>query len=275
MEILILNIMCEPHPTLDSRPIVRKKDYFWTHLSGAVALKEPLSFTDGMIDGVELTDFEFTPELSDISSDQFSFILFDRETHECLHMPDQPVTEIIILEIPKLSAKSKEEQRSLCDAIQYAIEKHKGQKRKFSGEPYVCHPIRVMSDLAKFQFPIPVLIAGVLHDTIEDTDATEEEIAKLFGNEVASIVKEVTNDKAKLKEMGKTAYLAEKVANLSRSALAVKFADRKDNLSDIGSNEWSKNYLDQSEQVFGYFIIHPSDPELLALYETLLEKIYQ
>lgn len=219
-------------------------------------------------------NFTFDPNIESISTGQFPVILFDPETREIFNLPFEAATEIVVLQIPELSLRTKEEQHLLHEAIQYAIKKHDGQKRKFSGEPYVCHPIRVMCELASLKFPIPILIAGVLHDTIEDTDATEEEISKLFGEEVCSIVKEVTNDEVKLKEMGKTAYLAEKVQQLSRSALAVKFADRNDNLSDLGSNEWSRNYLEQSKKVFDNFVIL-QDPQLLALYENLLQKIYQ
>jgi GTP pyrophosphokinase len=76
-------------------------------------------------------------------------------------------------------------------AYEFAKEKHKGAFRK-SGEPYFTHPAEVAYILAQLRMDIPTITAGLLHDTIEDTGTTPEEIEKEFGREVAFIVKGVT-----------------------------------------------------------------------------------
>ena len=69
-------------------------------------------------------------------------------------------------------------------AIKFAIEKHAGQTR-FDGSPYVNHVISTGKNLAHLGMDTTTIVAGILHDTIEDTETTEEEVKKEFGNEVA------------------------------------------------------------------------------------------
>ena len=76
-------------------------------------------------------------------------------------------------------------------AYYYAKEKHEGQLRK-SGEPYFSHPAEVAFILAELKMDIPTIVAGFLHDVVEDTDTTVEEIEREFGKEVAFIVSGVT-----------------------------------------------------------------------------------
>ncbi len=77
--------------------------------------------------------------------------------------------------------------------------------------------------------------AALLHDTIEDTDTTEEDLKKMFGGLVASLVIELTSDKEKAKEVGKGEYLSGKMINMTGWALTIKLADRLDNVSDLES----------------------------------------
>lgn len=76
-------------------------------------------------------------------------------------------------------------------AIDFATHAHYGQKRK-SGEPYITHPLAVAGILIDWAMDIDTILAGVLHDTIEDTDATLDEIESLFGHDVAFLVDGVT-----------------------------------------------------------------------------------
>jgi len=76
-------------------------------------------------------------------------------------------------------------------AYVYAAQKHRGQLRK-SGEPYLSHPLNVAYILAQMNMDVDTVVGGLLHDTVEDTDATFDEISKLFGQEVAFIVDGVT-----------------------------------------------------------------------------------
>ena len=73
-------------------------------------------------------------------------------------------------------------------AKMWAGMKHKGQYRKYTGEPYVTHPIAVSELVREHGLSETAIIAALLHDTVEDTDATLEEVWELFGEEVAEYV---------------------------------------------------------------------------------------
>ena len=76
-------------------------------------------------------------------------------------------------------------------AFALANEKHKEQKRK-SGEPFIIHPVAVASMLGEMDMDMPSIIAGMLHDIVEDTSVTIGEIRELFGDEIAYLVDGVT-----------------------------------------------------------------------------------
>jgi len=114
--------------------------------------------------------------------------------------------------------------------------KHKGQTRKFSGEPYFEHPKRVAKIIKSFKksHKLDRLIAAALtHDTLEDTNTTHRDLVTLFGGLVASLVKELTSDPEEIARMGKTEYLSKKMIDMSNWALVIKLADRLDNVSDL------------------------------------------
>lgn len=128
---------------------------------------------------------------------------------------------------------------TLEKAIIFATEKHSGVKRKGDGRPYILHPLSVLHTLlaikpnSKNAFLLAV--AAILHDTVEDCDVTLQEIAELFGYQVASLVQELTSDKAEIDRIGKTEYLKQKMINMSSYALFVKLVDRLDNIKDMKS----------------------------------------
>ncbi|MEJ5171587.1 MAG: HD domain-containing protein, partial [Fimbriimonadales bacterium] len=76
-------------------------------------------------------------------------------------------------------------------AFEFAAQRHAGQKRA-SGEPYMAHPLAVADILAEMQMDHVCLVTALLHDTLEDTSATLEEIRRQFGEEVARCVNGVT-----------------------------------------------------------------------------------
>ncbi|MBT4376959.1 bifunctional (p)ppGpp synthetase/guanosine-3',5'-bis(diphosphate) 3'-pyrophosphohydrolase [archaeon] len=142
-------------------------------------------------------------------------------------------------------------------AIQFAEKKHRNQKRKLSGDPYIVHPISVAKIIRenKESHKVNDLIAAAfLHDALEDTDTTEQELRKNFGNLITSLVKELTTDKKETKEKGKKEYLAEKMSDpkkMSSWALAIKLADRLDNVSDLKqqSKEFRKKYTQETKYI--------------------------
>lgn len=82
---------------------------------------------------------------------------------------------------------------NLAKAIEFASKKHINQKRKYTNEPYIVHPIEVMNIVKTVPHSEEMLIAAVLHDTVEDTDATFEEIEQMFGSLVRSLVEDLTD----------------------------------------------------------------------------------
>ncbi|WP_239256185.1 HD domain-containing protein [Listeria ilorinensis] len=114
----------------------------------------------------------------------------------------------------------------------YAQTAHEGQKRKITGEIYFSHPLNVARILRQAGFSEDVVIAGLLHDVVEDTLVTANEIEQEFGSHVAALVLSHTEDKTLSWEERK-AHTIETVrtGNLEEKALIV--ADKYDNLSSI------------------------------------------
>lgn len=90
-----------------------------------------------------------------------------------------------------------EKNELLGKAISFAAEKHAGQVRKGTHIPYIVHPMEVLQILYSMRADTYVMIAGVLHDTVEDTDTSLEEIRELFGDYVAELVASNSEDKSK------------------------------------------------------------------------------
>ena len=139
------------------------------------------------------------------------------------------VLRLIYENIPDSEEDYAQDNARLNSAIYFATEKHAGQLRKTSRLPYILHPLETMQILSTMKADGNLLIAGVLHDTVEDTAATIDEIEVSFGEDVAELVAGHTNDKdlnwmeMKTKEIQsckegssrlKMLFLADKVSNL-------------------------------------------------------------
>lgn len=123
----------------------------------------------------------------------------------------------------------------LIKCVNFAAEKHRTQRRKDPEKtPYINHPIGVayiLTNEAKITDP-EVLQAALLHDTVEDTETTFEEIEELFGKRVCSIVAEVTDNKSLAKEERKRLQIVHAPLS-SYEAKLVKLADKLYNLRDL------------------------------------------
>ena len=112
-------------------------------------------------------------------------------------------------------------------AVSLATEKHKSQLRK-SGEPYINHPLAVKKILEEWGMDEDTIIAGVLHDTVEDTDLTLEEIKTEFGDSVAFLVDGVTKISAARKNMKDLdSYLPATKDNFLRLMIALNHQTRR------------------------------------------------
>lgn len=141
-------------------------------------------------------------------------------------------------------------------ALKFARLKHDGQKRKFSGEPYITHCINVYKSVIEVVNITSdtgitnIAIAALLHDIVEDTDTSINEIREIFGGRVAELVMALTNDPVQIERVGKTQYLSDKIVELDDDALLIKLADRLDNIQDLTNNSWSEKYAFQTIYVF-------------------------
>ena len=124
---------------------------------------------------------------------------------------------------------------AIVKAAQFAAEKHKNQRRKDAdASPYINHPLALASVLAVeggIENP-DVICAALLHDTIEDTKTTAEELDGIFGDKVTGIVLEVTDDKNLDKAVRKEEQVRH-APHISAEAKLVKLADKICNLRDI------------------------------------------
>ncbi len=146
-----------------------------------------------------------------------------------------------------------EEIGRICDAIRFSARKHADQTRKCPGHtPYIIHPIEVADSilmLGGVDDP-NILIAALLHDTVEDTNTSFEEIREAYGPEVEAYVREVTDDKSLPKDVRKQLQI-DNASHKSVGAAIVKLADKLNNLTDLGRNppaDWSQ------ERVEAYFV---------------------
>lgn len=146
-------------------------------------------------------------------------------------------------------------------ALEFARKKHKGQMRK-NNTPveYITHPINVANLVKKYannKENIDDLVSSAyLHDTLEDTNTTYEELICNFGNIISNLVKELTNNDVLKKEMGKTKYLSMKMANMSENALIIKLCDRLDNVSSLydTNKAFIDKYLRETISILNYII---------------------
>ena len=156
---------------------------------------------------------------------------------------------------------TEQELKLLLKALAFAAHKHKDQRRKDpDASPYINHPISLANILCNegHVTDIEVICGALLHDTVEDTETTEEELNDEFGKAICSIVMEVTDDKT-LSGPERKRLQVEHAAHASDKAKLVKLADKIANLRDLASNppahwplerrqryfDWAKAVIDQ------------------------------
>lgn len=169
----------------------------------------------------------------------------------------------------KNSGLAESEIAAILNAAAFAAQKHEFQTRKnVDQDPYIIHPIGVAMNIltiAKVSTP-EVLMAALLHDTVEDTATSPAEIREKFGNEVESYVQELTDDKELPKETRKELQIIN-ASHKSNGASLIKLSDKLYNLTDLSKSTpvgwteervdeyfvWAKNVVDQ---------LPPVSPEL-------------
>lgn len=160
-----------------------------------------------------------------------------------------------------------EKNELLNKAIWFAVERHAGQVRKGTKLPYIVHPLETMNILVAMDADVKLLVAGVLHDVLEDTETEVTEIVALFGSDVAELVKSHSEDKSKSwDERKQTAIkeLKEGSEQLRMLVMADKVSNLRSLLRDyqrLGDAVWSRFNAPKEKQAWYYSEIQD------ALYE--------
>ncbi len=167
----------------------------------------------------------------------------------------------------------------LLEAIEFAAERHASGRRKGSSQrPYINHPItvaRLLACEAGLGDDVELLLAGVLHDTVEDTETDSKELEARFGSEVAAVVREVSDDKS-LPQAERKRLQVEHAPHLSSRAKLVKLADKISNVRDMCQDppDWSlerrQGYVSWAERVVAG--IRGVSPRLEAVFDETVAR---
>ena len=165
----------------------------------------------------------------------------------------------------------------VLQALTFAARKHSSQRRKGSDHaPYINHPISVLDLLWRVGGvrQADVLAAGVLHDTLEDTDTSPQELEAAFGRAVLELVQEVSDDKSLFSAERKRLQI-EHAGKLSTGAKLIKLADKISNVRDLHTNPplfWSRQrrleYMDWAARVVDR--LRGTNPALEAEFDRVL-----
>lgn len=146
--------------------------------------------------------------------------------------------------------------KDLDKVIIFSTKSHGDQLRKYTGEPYITHPISVAKRLEKLGFDDNVLSAAILHDTVEDTPTTLQDIKDNFGDRISKLVEELTDIYTKesypnINRRERKRLEFERLSKVSNEAKSIKLSDIIDNLPSImeGDIGFGRVYLKEKESL--------------------------
>ncbi len=166
----------------------------------------------------------------------------------------------------------------------FAKLKHGKDQRKYTNELYYTHPFAVVDRLKtfnKYKNNKTILAAAYLHDTLEDTDTTYDELKYNFNKEIADLVQELTSDKKQYKNnknetdyKAKAQYLTKKINNISKEARIIKLADREHNVSTMSGapHSFIERYTKETQYILENLKFKP-DTEEKELINSIWKKI--
>jgi (p)ppGpp synthase/HD superfamily hydrolase len=163
----------------------------------------------------------------------------------------------------------------LTIAHDFVTEQHRGEKRKFTNNPYMMHleeTAQLLWEATNGEASDDEYIAALCHDVVENTSTTLEEIGKNFGGTVMELVGEVTNDEAQISIHGKTVHLSKKINAMSNKAFLIKLCDRLSNVIGLQENIIPNQFVDYYIKETQY-IIENLDRKMDAAQEHLIDRI--
>ena len=180
----------------------------------------------------------------------------------------------------------REKEKLFHTALEFAAKAHQNQMRKLSDTPYIVHPVETAWILFKESAPFPLQIAALLHDTLEDTNTTPQDIEALFGKEILALVQACSEDKKKSWEERKThtiAFIKTAPEDVKMLCLADKLSNLRSIASDypkLGESLWQRFHRGKDQQKWYYkeLLLSLSSlkhkkmyQEALSLYQTIFE----
>ena len=162
-------------------------------------------------------------------------------------------------------------------AIIFAAKAHAGQVRKYSGIPYITHPLAVMEVVSTVEHDEDMLVAAILHDTVEDTETTINDISIYFGNDVAELVDCLTDvskpsdgNRALRKKIDRLM-----IASASPQVKTIKLADLIHNSESISKcdPEFAKVYMAEKKLLLG--TLTGGDKNLMKIATKIVDDYYE
>lgn len=177
----------------------------------------------------------------------------------------------------------------IFEALNFATVAHSGQYRKSTKIPYIVHPIQVMQTLIKYNASSDAIVAGLLHDTLEDTPTTETELRQKFGNRIADLVVGASEPDKSLSWEERKEHTLETLRNINDiEQLMVICADKLSNVSSIASDLqthgdilWTRFNRGYDQQKWYYcglaeiFAMHTDKSNLFADYIKIVDQVFQ
>ncbi len=152
----------------------------------------------------------------------------------------------------------------IFEAVKFATEAHTGQYRKGNKVPYIVHPLGVAKILTKLGYPEEVVVAGVLHDTVEDTPVTYEDIEENFGKKVAELVRGASEPNRSDSWEKRKQHTIDYLKTAPIDIVVVTCADKLDNML-----EFQENFAVDGDAIWSRF--NSPKEKQQWYYETLAE----
>jgi len=159
-------------------------------------------------------------------------------------------------------------------ALKYATDAHGDQKRKYTGVPYISHPIEVRQILRTFGHTDPLMgSAALLHDVVEDTDVSIDDIYEDFGMIIGDYVSGLTDPVVQGNRKFRKEYSTQEISKKSMQVQIIKCADFISNTKDIGEHDpkFAKVYIKEKEKMLSVF--HP-EVKKTAIFKKASESVY-
>jgi len=165
---------------------------------------------------------------------------------------------------------------TILKAAALAVQHHDGQRRKITDLPYVIHPLRVAKIVSEVELAADIsrekcIVAAILHDMLEDTHVEPETLAREFGQEIMTIVFDLTLDLG-IPRAERIRKMLERAPKMTKEAQIVKLADRLDNMRDMGGRDpaFIKRYCEEASQIVRK--LQGACPSIEAEIQKLIEQ---